>query len=103
MPKIKLDSEYDDLDKYNDNGMIIYLKKDTHIWHNPYGPAHMYEDRYKAYYIENKCHRLDGPAVIWSDGEEQYWINNEELTKEEFEKHPERLKYLGKEHLACLG
>ena len=101
MPKIK--SEYDDLDKcqFND-GRIIYYKKGTNIWHNPYGPASIGKNGYKVYYINGKRHRLDGPAVIWSNGDEHYYINNEPLTKEEFEVHPERLKFLGKEHLICL-
>ena len=102
MSKIK--SEYPDLDKYkNKNGKIVYYKKDTHIVHNPYGPAIIYSDGVKFYYIENNLHRLDGPAIIWPNDEEQYWINDKFLTKEEFETHPERLKFLGKEHLICLG
>ena len=31
-----------------------------------------------------------------------YYINDICLNKEEFEKHHERLKYLGKEYLICL-
>ena len=81
MSKIKLESEYDDLDKYeNYLGDIYYYKKNTHIFHNPYGPA-----------------------VIWKGGIIFYYINNKALSKEEFEVHPERLKYLGKGHLICLG
>ena len=102
MSKIKLESEYDDLDKYDNYGNIIYYKKNTNIWHNPYGPANISKNGYKVYYINDKRHRLDGPARIWPNGDEEYWINNSYLTKEEFEIHPERLKYLNKEHLICL-
>ena len=103
MSWIKLDSEHDELDKYQySNGNIIYYKKNTGIWHNPYGAALLGEDGFKEYWIENKLYRLDGPARIYSNGEEEYWINDEYLTKEEFEVHPERLKYLGKEWLLCL-
>ena len=102
MPYLK--SEYDDLDKYeSDYGDIIYYEKDTIIVHNPYGPAIIYQNGKKDYWIENKLHRLDGPAIIWPDGYTEYWINHKNLTKEEFEIHPERLKFLGKEHLSCLG
>ena len=101
MSKIK--SEYPDLDKYKySNGDIWYCKKDTDIPHNPYGPAIMHKNGYKVYYINNKLHRLDGAAVIYLDGCEEYWINGKSLTKEEFEIHPERLKFVGKEHLICL-
>jgi len=126
MSTIKLQSEYEELDKYkNINDDIWYCKKDTNILHNPYGPSIIYEDGMKIYHIENKRHRLDGPAVIWSSGYEEYYIegkrhrldgpaiidshgyreyyiNGYSLTKEEFEMNPERLKYLGKEYLICL-
>jgi len=98
-----IESEYSDLDKYEYiNGDILYYKKYTQLVHNPYGPAIIWKDGSKFYYIEDRLHRLDGPARIYSNGEEQYWINDTELTKEKFEVHPERLKFLGKEHLICL-
>ena len=102
MPYIK--KEYDnDLEKYeNDYGDIIYYIKDTNIKHNPYGPAYIDKNGYKEYWIENKLHRLDGPARIWITGTELYYINHKYLTKEEFYSHPDILKYLGKEHLICL-
>ena len=104
MFNIKLQSEYEDLDKYeNKDGVIFYCKKDTRMQHNPYGPAVVSKDGYKAYFINNQWHRLDGPALILLDGRKIYFINDKELTKEEFETHPERLKFLGKEHLICLG
>ena len=103
MPNVKLKSEYKDLNKYKSIfDEIIYYKKDTKLLHNPYGPAIINEDGDKYYYIENKCHRLDGPAFISSDGDVEYYINDERLTEEEFDVHPERLKFLGKEHLICL-
>ena len=78
------------------------IKKNTDIIHNPYGPAIIGIYGEVEYWIESKLHRLDGPAIICYDGQEQYWINDKELSKEEFEKHTERLKFLGKEHLICL-
>ena len=103
MLDIKLQSEYSDLGKYkNIIGDIFYYKKDIGVWHNPYGPAIITSNGHKLYYMEGKCHRLDGPAIIYCDGKEEYCINGYSLTKEEFEIHPERLKYLKKEHLICL-
>ena len=103
MFNMKLQSEYKDLDKYKDKfGYIYYVKKNTKILHNPYGPAVVNKDGHKEYWIDGKPYRLDGPAVIRSNGYEEYWINEEYLTKEEFEMHPERLKFLGKEHLICI-
>ena len=101
MSKVK--SEYNDLDKYkNIIGCISYYKKNTMLLHNPYGAAYITINGYKEYWIEGKIHRLDGPAIIHSDGQEIYVINNKEFSKEEFEYHPERLKFLNKEHLICL-
>ena len=99
----KVKSEYDDLDKYqHSDGDILYYKKDTHIYHNPYGPAIIDKYGIKEYWVEDNLHRLDGPAIIYPDGQEIYVINNKQLNKEEFEKHPERLKFLDKEYLLCL-
>ena len=96
MSEIKLQSEYKDLDKYKLGDLIYYCKKYTKQIHNPYGAAIINEDGTKYYFIENKYHRLDGPAIIYYNSEEKYFINGQFLTKEEFELHPERLKFLGK-------
>ena len=98
----KIESEYDDLDKYNNNINTWYCKKNTDKLHNPYGPALISLVNDTFYYLNDKLHRLDGPAVIWSNGNEYYYINGYSLTKEEFEYHSERLKFLNKEHLICL-
>ena len=100
---VKLQSEYSDLDKYKfDDKDIIYYKKGTSIFHNPYGPAFITKNGAEQYWIEDKLHRLDGPAIIWPDGYTEYCINGEYLSKEQFEMHPERLKFLGKDYLLCL-
>ena len=101
MSWMKLESEYDDLDKYKNN-IVWYCKKGTMIWHNPYGPACISDDGSKYYWIEDKYHRLDGPARIFKSGYEQYWINGRQLSKEDFEKHPERLNFIGKGYLLCI-
>jgi len=43
--------------------------------------------KYKAWYQNdklNRIHRLDGPARVWFDGTEEYWIEGKRLSKEEF-------------------
>jgi len=78
MPSIKLKSEYPDLRKYEDEfENIWYYKNNTNIMHNPYGPAFISKHGYKEYWIENKLHRLDGPAKILNNGlYKEYYINN---------------------------
>ena len=34
------------------------------------------------YYVNGKCHREDGPAVIWDDGSLWYYIHGKNITKE---------------------
>jgi len=34
------------------------------------------------YYLNGKCHREDGPAIIWKDGKVLYFINDKNITKE---------------------
>ena len=81
-------------DKYPDTFVDVGMDEDGYIYHkdangryhNPYGPAVMYSNGYKAYYIHGNCHRTDGPAVIHSNGEECYYVNGERLSKKEFNK-----------------
>lgn len=42
-------------------------------------------------------HRLDGPAIEYADGSKRWCIDGNELTEEEFNKHPLVIEYrLGK-------
>ena len=56
----------------------IYHKDANGRYHNPYGPAVIYSDGGKFYYIHGKLHRTDGPAVIWPDGYKAYYIHGKE-------------------------
>jgi len=48
------------------------------------GPAVEWSDGAKSWYVDGKCHRLDGPALEYSNGSGSYWIEGEYLTKEQF-------------------
>jgi hypothetical protein len=52
--------------------------------HREDGPAYI-EHFYRSWYINGKRHRLDGPAVEFDKLYKQWWINDVEYTKEEFE------------------
>lgn len=46
------------------------------------------KERYKEWYKNDKLHRVDGPAVKFSDNiNNQYWIDGVRLSKEEFENY----------------
>ena len=52
--------------------------------HREDGPAIEYEDGNKCWYLNGKLHREDGPAIEYADG--KYWyINGKELTQEQFD------------------
>ena len=63
-------------------GTIYYVNGDLH---REDGPAKEYIDGDKWWYINGKLHRLDGPAIEW-DGTKEYFIEDKEYSKEEFEK-----------------
>lgn len=54
---------------------------------------------YKSWFLNGKLHREDGPAIIWSDGLHEWWLNGSEYTKKDYDTYMlrmrlERLKYL---------
>jgi hypothetical protein len=54
-------------------------------------PAVKWPNGDKEWFIHGIRHRLDGPAVAWVEDEsnqEEWWINNKQLTKEQFDEHP---------------
>ena len=69
-----------------DNYGRIYHKDAKGRYHNPYGPAVIHSNGTKYYCIHGKLHRTDGPAVIYFDGSTEYYVNDEELSEEEFNK-----------------
>ena len=38
---------------------------------------------YKAWYLNGKRHREDGPAMEWANGYKAWWLNGKEVTEEE--------------------
>ena len=76
------------------NKEILTVKKDNYgtirhynasgQLHNANGPAVVYPNSDKSYYINGQLHNPDGPAIIDTDRSKSYWINDEELTKAEF-------------------
>ena len=69
-------NEYDVKRYYKDHEMTILHRED--------GPAVVYPNGSKWWYLNGKLHREDGPAIEWSNGEKCWYLNGEELTEEEF-------------------
>ena len=59
----------------------------------------LYIDTYgtKHWYLNDKLHRTDGPAVEYSDGDKFWFINDVELSEEEY------LQRTRKKKLELLG
>jgi len=70
------------------DGTITWRHPKTNDFHRVDGPAIEYSDGTKRWYLNGLLHRADGgPAVEYPDGYEQQWfLNGEELTKDEFKR-----------------
>ena len=38
----------------------------------------------KAWFLNGKIHREDGPALEWADGSKEWWLNGKMLTEQEW-------------------
>ena len=52
--------------------------------HREDGPAIEYSNGYKVWYLNDKLHRVDGPAVKGSDGYKAWYLDGVKYTEEEF-------------------
>ena len=57
----------------DENGTIRYFNADGEL-HNPNGPAVVWADGRKAYFINGELHNPDGPAVVRANGHKEYWV-----------------------------
>ena len=63
---------------------IYYKDKEMTIVHRLDGPAVEYTDGHKEWYVNGNKHRLDGPASEWSNGAKFWYVDGEYLTEMEF-------------------
>ena len=77
--------------KITENGKKIYYKdKEMTIIHREDCPAVEFTDGYKAWYINGKRHREDGPAIEYVSeteyvsGTKEWFINGHYLSEEQF-------------------
>jgi len=68
--------------KVYDNGHKEWYQNDK--LHRLDGPAIEWSDGDKFWYQNGKFHRLDGPAIEGIGGYKSWYIEGEELTEEEF-------------------
>jgi len=67
------------------NGFKFYYKdREMIILHRLDGPAIIWPNGTKLWYVDGKCHRTDGPAVEHTDGRKSWYVDNKRLTEQEF-------------------
>ena len=44
-------------------------------WHRTNGPAIIWNNGDKQWYVNGKCHRINGPAVELANGTKAWWID----------------------------
>ena len=64
------------------NELRIYYSGD--FVHREDGPAKIWNDGYEEWWINNKLHREDGPAVVENGGKCFWFIDNNELSEQKF-------------------
>jgi len=68
---------------YKDGDKAWYLNGK---YHRIDGPAMECADGNKYWYKEGRYHREDGPAVEYADGDKYWWLNGKNYSEEEFNK-----------------
>ena len=71
------------------NGLIIdeegtkryYLNNKRH---RVDGPAVEHTDGSKWWFLNGELHRVDGPAVEWSNGNKYWYLNGKEYTEDQY-------------------
>ena len=66
----------------DNDGNIRYYLNDK--YHRIDGPAIEWADGDKEWYINGQCHRIDGPAIEFANGDKYWYINGVEHTEKEF-------------------
>jgi hypothetical protein len=39
------------------------------------GPAFIWSDGSQWWWVDGKCHRTDGPAIVMADGDQEWWVD----------------------------
>jgi hypothetical protein len=77
-----MQEQYIRINKYGDK--FYYKDKAMKILHRLDGPAVEWSNGDKIWFVNGKRHRLDGPAIEYSTGSKAWYVDGEYLTEEEF-------------------
>jgi hypothetical protein len=56
-------------------------------------PAMIHADGTKQWFINNKQHRLSGPAFEWANGKNGFYLDDKQMSEEEFLKDPRVIEF----------
>jgi hypothetical protein len=65
-----------------------YWRNKEGLLHRLDGPAIEWSDGTQMWFINGQRHRFDGPAVEWWDGRKFWWVLDKWVPQEQFERHP---------------
>jgi hypothetical protein len=68
---------------YADGSKVWWLNDECH---REDGPAIESASGFKQWFLNGKCHREDGPAIEWADGDKEWFRNGKKLTEKQFNK-----------------
>ena len=63
---------------------FYYSDREMKNLHREDGPAVEWSNGTKEWWIDDKRHREDGPAIEYADGAKSWYINDKHLTEDEF-------------------
>jgi hypothetical protein len=78
--------------KVFDNGDRWWYLNDKR--HREDGPAIEYSNGSRWWYLNGKLHREDGPAMEFTNGTRRWYLNDEEYTEKEFNEKTAKVKEL---------
>ena len=61
---------------YKNGDKAYYKDKEKTILHREDGPAVVYADGDRLWYLNGKLHRMDGPALEYASGRKMWYIND---------------------------
>ena len=67
--------------------------------HREDGPAVEHTNGYKVWYLNSKIHREDGPAVEHANGDKEWWLNDKHYSEPDFYRQLHKLGKITKEEL----
>lgn len=73
--------------RIEENESYRWVFNEFHKLSSTEGPAFISKkDNYKAWYLNGRLHRIDGPAKIYGNGYQEYWVTGTKYTEQEYPK-----------------